>query len=92
MGLRREYLERFGRAVYGDRRFLVLGVVLGGTLEEATPPDSEHVATRTITWSDRCGWPEHPAGDQLAAYFRWKLAHSTAAGARRLASEFGLSA
>jgi hypothetical protein len=87
MQLRREYLERFGHSVYGGRRFMVLGVVLSGDVEKVTPADSEHVATRTITWSALCSWPEHPMARQLQAYFRWKLTHSTTKGAGVVASE-----
>jgi hypothetical protein len=87
MGLRREYLERFGRAIYGERRFVVLGLVLGGSIEKVTPPDSEHVITRTLTWSELCGWSDHPMADELTAYFDWKLGHSTVKGARALAAD-----
>ncbi len=72
MQLRRDFLERYGRRIYGDRRFVVLGVVIADPIEVAAPPDSPHVATRTIRWEDLATFGEHPAHDQLAAYVTWK--------------------
>jgi hypothetical protein len=76
MQLRRDFLERYGRRVYGDRRFMVVGVVLADPIEAAPPQDSEHVATRTIRWEELAEFPGHPAHDQLAAYLAWKRKHS----------------
>ena len=52
MQLRRDFLERFGRRIYGDRQFVVLGVVLGDPIEAVTAPDAAHVRTRTLRWLD----------------------------------------
>lgn len=50
--LRRAFVERYGRAVYGDRQFAVLGVVIRDPIETSPPRDSELVATRTIRWDE----------------------------------------
>ena len=47
MQLRREFLGKYGRRVYGERGFSVLGVSRGEPLERETPPDAEGVVTRT---------------------------------------------
>lgn len=86
MQLRREYLDRFGAQVFGERHFIVLGVVLEGAVEKVTPPDSERVVTRSLTWADLCDWNGHPMSDQLRAYYEWKLQNSSARAARALAA------
>ena len=47
MQLRREFLGKYGRRVYGERGFSVLGMSRGEPLERETPPDAEGVVTRT---------------------------------------------
>jgi len=61
MGLRRDFLEIYGRRIYGQRRFVVLGVVVADAIEAEPPVDSAHVLTRTITWAELCAFAEHPS-------------------------------
>jgi hypothetical protein len=78
MGLRRAFLERYGGRIYGDRRFIVMGVVVADPIEAGVLDDTASaVVTRTITWSQLCGFAEHPVHAQLRPYLEWKLRHST---------------
>jgi hypothetical protein len=76
MQLRCAFLERYGRAVYGDRQFVVLGVVVRDPIEASPPRDSELVVTRIIRWAELAEFSGHPAHDQLGAYVAWKRLHS----------------
>ena len=75
MQLRRDFLEHYGRRIYGHRQFVVLGVVLADPIEVVSPPDSEHVRTRTLRWQDLAEFTLHPAHKELAAYVAWKRKH-----------------
>jgi hypothetical protein len=50
--LRRDFLGRIGPRVYGQRAFLVVGIVLDEPLEQATPPDGYGVYTASIRWDE----------------------------------------
>jgi hypothetical protein len=76
MQLRRDFFMKYGKAIYGRRGFVVLGVSLAGPLEAETPPDAEGVLTRTLNWNDLAEYPEHPKGDEFRRYLEWKRAHS----------------
>ena len=76
MQLRRDFFTKYGDAIYGDRGFAVVGVSLGGPLEAETPPDTERVVTRTVTWDDLAEYPEHPRSDEFRRYLDWKRSHS----------------
>ena len=72
MQLRRDFLENYGKRIYGERQFLVLGVVLSDPIEAVTPPDTEHVVTRTLRWQDLAEFDARPAHNELADYVAWK--------------------
>jgi hypothetical protein len=76
MQLRRDFLERYGCGIYGDRRFLVLGLVIADPIEATAPPDTTRVATRTLRWEELATFCEHPVYEQLAPYVAWKRRHS----------------
>jgi hypothetical protein len=76
MQLRRDFFTKYGAAIYGDRGFVVLGVSLGGLLEAETPPDTERVVTRTLSWEDLAAYDDHPRADEFRRYVAWKRSHS----------------
>ena len=80
MQLRREFLTKYGSAIYGPRGFVVLGVALSGALEEQAPEDTGAVATRGLTWAELSDFERHPARDEFARYYEWKSAHSRTRG------------
>ena len=72
MEYRRNYLDKYGGGVCGDRGRVVLGVAVAGTIEEEVPPDSDQVATRGITWAELSECPSHPRQQEFARYYAWK--------------------
>jgi hypothetical protein len=78
--LRRDFLGKYGRVIYGDRGFVVLGVVLDEPLETATPADALGIHTKAIRWSDLAEYPDHPRAAEFGRYYDWKLEHSTRRG------------
>lgn len=76
MQLRREFFAKYGRAIYGKRGFLVLGVALAGPLEADTPADSADVVTRSVTWGDLATYPSHPRAEEIGRYLQWKRENS----------------
>lgn len=76
MQMRREFLERYGRTLYGDRTFVVLSVSTTGDIEATVPADSATVATRALTWGDLAAFLEHPQQEEFARYLAWKTAIS----------------
>jgi hypothetical protein len=76
MQLRRDFLAKYGAAIYGKRGFVVLGVTLAGGIEAEPPPDSDGVVTRSLQWSDLGSYPDHPRAEEVGRYLSWKQAHS----------------
>jgi hypothetical protein len=76
MQLRRDFFSKHGAAIYGDRGFVVLGVSLGGSLEDETPADVPNLVTRTLGWDDLAEYPQHPKGEEFRRYLSWKRSHS----------------
>ncbi len=76
MQLRRDFVENYGRRIYGARRFVVLGVVLQDLIEAITPGDSDHVTTRTIRWENLAEFSGRSAQGEFAHYLAWKRHHS----------------
>jgi hypothetical protein len=75
--LRREFFEKHGTLIYGERKFLVLGI--GPLITSFTAGASaltSGVEMRFTTWATLAKYPRHPAGDEFRAYYRWKLEHS----------------
>lgn len=81
--LRRDFLGRIGPRVYGDRVFVVVGIVLDEPLEEATPPDANGVVTASIRWDELATYAAHPKREEFDRYLSWKasLSRSPRAGA-----------
>jgi predicted RNase H-like nuclease len=69
--LRRDFLDVIGPRVYGDRGFVVCGVVLDDPLA-VEPPDAHGVYTASVTWDQLARYGRHPAGDEFARYLAWK--------------------
>ena len=76
MQLRREFFEKHGDAVFGDRRGIVLGITWKVAVEAHTPPDSAAVATRELTWGDLAECNAHPQADEFARHYAWRAQHS----------------
>jgi hypothetical protein len=72
MQLRRDFLGRIGPQVYGDRGFVVCGIVLDEPLAAVTPPDAHGVHTVSIRWAELASYPAHPKGDEFSRYLAWK--------------------
>jgi hypothetical protein len=74
--LRREFLQHYGRRLWGEVGLLVLGVVRSEAIAPDSGPDAEGVAVRSVTWERLAAWPQHPCGGELAAYVGWRSEHS----------------
>jgi hypothetical protein len=86
--LRRDFLGGIGPRVYGERGFVVCGVILDDPLAQ-TPPDANGVHTASVTWRQLAAYPEHPCGGEFARYLAWKssfLANPVAASGRSVGS------
>jgi hypothetical protein len=70
--LRRDFLGKIGRGVYGDRAFVVLGIVLDEPLAAVTPPDAQGVHTASLRWDDLAAYQHHPKHEEFARYLEWK--------------------
>ena len=75
--LRRDFLGKYGPAIYGERASVVLGIVLDEPLEDAAPPDALGVHTKATRWSDLPAYDAHPRAAEFQRYYEWKLDHST---------------
>jgi predicted RNase H-like nuclease len=69
--LRRDFLGVIGPRVYGERGFVVCGVVLDDPLA-VEPPDANEVHTASVTWEQLAGYDRHPRGDEFSRYLSWK--------------------
>jgi hypothetical protein len=78
MQLRRDFLAKYGPAIYGERGFVVLGITQLGDIERDPPPDADGVVTRGLHWSDLVSYADHPKADEFWRYLQWKQAHSIA--------------
>jgi hypothetical protein len=78
MQLRRDFLAKYGPAIYGQRGFVVLGIALAGGIETDPPPDADGVVTRGLQWSDLASYAEHPKADEFGRYLKWKQDNSLA--------------
>ena len=90
--LRRDFLGSIGPRVYGNRAFVVCGLVLAEPLAAATPPDGRGVHTASITWDQLVRYDRHPAGNELRRYLEWKrsfLPLAPAAGTRPAEGDAG---
>ena len=72
MQLRREFLSKYGRKIYGERGFVVLGVYLNDPIEVPVPKDSTTVVTRGLRWHELAGYSGHPCEDEFHRYLAWK--------------------
>jgi hypothetical protein len=68
---RRDFLGGIGARVYGDRAFVVCGVVLEAPLA-VEPPDAHGVHTASVTWDEHAGYEDHPRADEFRRYLAWK--------------------
>jgi hypothetical protein len=75
--LRRDFLGSIAPRVYGNRAFVVCGVVLGDSLG-VEPPDANGVHTASVTWDQLARYDRHPAGDEFARYLTWKRSFTPA--------------
>lgn len=74
--LRRDFLGTIGPRAYGQRAFVVAGIVRDEPLEEATPPDANGVHTASIRWDELATYLAHPVADEFARYVGWKARYS----------------
>jgi hypothetical protein len=74
MEMRRQSLAAEAHECGGEAQLVALGIVLSESLE-APPPDADGIATRIVEWKALARYPDHPTGDEFAAYYEWKLAH-----------------
>lgn len=71
-----EFLTKYGRNVYGEHGFVVLGLSLAERLERQTPPDADGLVTRSVTLTYWRATPQHPRSDEFSRYLSWKRQHS----------------
>lgn len=76
--LRRDFLGTIGPRIYGDRTFVVCGIVLDEPLGAATPPDAHGVHTASIKWDELSRYERHPRGEEFARYLAWKRSFAPA--------------
>jgi len=69
--LRRDFLGMIGPRVYGDRAFVVCGVVLDDPLG-VEPPNAKGVHTASVTWEQLSGYENHPRAEEFGRYLAWK--------------------
>jgi hypothetical protein len=74
--LRCRFLAKHGRLIYGDREFVVVGVVLDEPMDEVDPSDRGEVHVASIRWSELAEYDGHPRADEFRRYYEWKLRHS----------------
>jgi hypothetical protein len=70
--LRRDFLGKIGRRIYGERGLVVIGIVLDEPLAAVTPPDAHGVHTASIRWEELAQFPKHPKRDEFRRYLAWK--------------------
>jgi hypothetical protein len=68
--LRMEFFEKYGRAIYGSKEFLVLAI--GEELLTAPSVSRSAVFLRALLWSDLAEWPGHPQLAEFRRYHAWK--------------------
>jgi hypothetical protein len=78
MQLRREFLEKHGRAVFGGRDGVVLGVSWKEPVEAMSPSGSAQAATRELRWEDLAQCVGHPQGEEFARHYEWRASNSNA--------------
>lgn len=78
IGLRGEFLAKYGEAIFPDRpKMVVLGVsLLPNAFKDTTP---EGVNFRATSWEPLCSLPSHPLAAELSRHVAWKLANSSKA-------------
>lgn len=76
MQLRRDFLTKYGRRIYGERGFVVLGVSVGDPVEREAPTEGDGVVTRGMTWDELASCEQHPGADEFRRYLAWKRQHS----------------
>ena len=75
ISLRLQFLSQRGRRIFGDRRFVVLG--MWRSLDDAIPAEApEGVRYASLTWADLCEYERHPLASEFRAYLAWKDKHS----------------
>lgn len=70
--LRRDFLGVIGPRVYGDRAFVVVGIVLDDALAAAVPPDANGVHTASLRWEELAEFARHPKREEFTRYLAWK--------------------
>lgn len=81
--LRREFLEKYGKAIFGPiPHYVVLAVSLHGNVLKADDADLGHAVLhlRDVTWDSLCSITSHPAHYELVRYLEWKKRNSGKAG------------
>jgi len=69
--LRSEFLQKYGKVIYGGRDLYVLYITLDQ--QQAAAPQLPLVSH--LTWDDLLQYQDHPMFDEVDRYFKWKRAH-----------------
>jgi hypothetical protein len=69
--LRCQFLERYGRRLYGDVDFAVLYIVLDES-QRPSPVTSSSPPVHVMRWADLCGCAAHPRFEEIRSYYNWK--------------------
>jgi len=76
LGLRNEWLAKYGKQIFGDRTMVVLGVSAFDHDLLLPEPEAPWVTMAMLTWRDLTECSVHPHADEYARYHRWKVLHS----------------
>jgi hypothetical protein len=71
--LRREFLERYAKRLFGVEHGVVLQVLLDPIAPSAMDGPPRSVESRAITWAALSEWPGHPLQEEFKRYYAWKL-------------------
>lgn len=83
ISLRREFFEKYGKAIFGSlSHYIVFVVSLYGNVLKANDVNLGDATLhfRDATWDSICNITSHPAHDELVRYLEWKKRNSKKAG------------
>jgi hypothetical protein len=69
--LRCQFLEKYGRRLYGDVGFAVLYIVLDES-QRPSPVSASSIPVHVIRWADLCAYTAHPRLEEVRDYYDWK--------------------
>jgi hypothetical protein len=70
--LRRQFIERCGPRLFGNRDCVLLYVVLDKTQQPLDNELSETVPSFSCEWAELCDWKGHPNSAEIRRYYEWK--------------------